>query len=1746
MKNSDSNQSLFVLVKRNVHVMLFLLLSSPMIYAQYTPGTAVDINGCSYANLGDAGATTAPANVPPPNCATNNGAADVIWNTYTVTGPIQLTASGAGMPGALTDIGMAVYTFDGTNYILEACNDDAGVGLYPMIEINQDLSTQAPDVMNIAIGTVLYISTWDYSNNNDGPYVVQTSGCGTPTIYYVDNDGDGYGDESSPSCDCSGTPPANSVTQGGDCNDNCDIVWEGLACDDGDPNTIGDVIVDPTCTCSGSVPVTNPCIPAGAENYTFTPATALTAPVIGSNVQICYSIDWSQASGSWMDGIQFQLGPGFTNIVGVSGPANCSAFGGGNWVYSTTINPSSTCALPINDDLSATNNTVGYYYDAGSGNPANNFGDPGSCIFTACISATINSVNVADLTIDTYASGDDYFGSYTVCGPCQPQAYSYPSAGTGVGNCNLQLSACITPTDCDQNTGLITIDQSNLNYASFYNAPSSGNLIVQVNGNTVQTIPAPFSASPTPLNFTMYANGVSPNTATNTVTAYFDQLPTCTATSTLISPPACGCMVNIQDVLMSCQPTPTPAPIPAPDPLNQFMDIGLDLSVNALPIGSTLSISYGNPLNDIDLTIANANIMTTINNGPNPSTPYWNFGTFGPLSTDGLLALFPNGILPLTITLTDAGGNDLSPTCTLPPAQNIVIPQLELISPVVANCSSTAQGSAFDVALTANILGFDEMSANNILSFFNNGIPVAVAVNGNPAANTFDLTTLPAGTSSIDLVYSNIIYNDPNGLTFSLSNGTCNFDALVNETDPATPAVLTNAFNFVVNNTAGNPFSQDPCTCQITNLQVTNATPDCIGYGNFFELEVSFDFAYPPNGLDAHIYYTSTLDTVANPVFTKNTLNFYDNFSTNFTNGNFPSLSFFKQIPTPPAGVGLTEPYTNNLVVDFEYPTGSGLNCSAVIPFTLPGACNCNIVDMGTYSPAESPAANATQLVLCPNESVDFTSNNNFTPPAIAFQEIAPDDYQPLPDERALGLILVDPATGQQILWGYQTIDFSGATPTINGPLSIENTYDVTNDNYTVQDQIINLLNSSNDPLEEPLILNARIVTIYNISNLLGAGGTVPMLIPGSEINPADPNMPYSGNVFATGVGPLGGNLICGGFTNDWELVFTPIIEVENIVPNCPDSTITFDVHSGSYATLADGITPFDWSTPALNSAVGPGVTANATSNASPANFTYDNLTNNYVLNLTFVDPYGCQMTQTFAPFIAETIGQISWNEIGGTTAILPTSPNQMIRCGTDPDFQLVGQGEGSNTNPQAGQWEIIWNGSTFTNPLTPYFNPGTGNLGPAAAIDFNQLYTDLQNDGLLNPNTTLFPANQSLYFSLRFKPTITSPGCSDWSDEYQIAFLDNYIPQAVLTPAGTSAVSKCLNEAQFDLSAIGGLPLNGVWHIGPIDPLTNTGAQDNIISGGSTFDLPNVPSPGIYEAYYDVAGVVGVQCPVLSNDFITITVHDTTDALVTANFLEACMPHGDFVLTNESDLINGTTNCEWYVDDVLQTNGDCNSIDLTLMMPKLYDITLIFTDFNGCTTTRRYEDTLEVHPQPEVSFIYNPESVTMDDPEFQFLDNSASPLVSFDWNFANYGSSNEQYTTYNFSEVTEPGSYDVVLVGTDANQCSTEVTRQVMIEEGFIVFMPTSFTPDDDNLNEALRPVISGSDRIRFYKFVVFDRWGNTVFETNDYKQWWIGDNAAAAGYYVPNGAYQWRMEVILEGLEDRKIYTGSVTIIR
>jgi hypothetical protein len=73
---------------------------------------------------------------------------------------------------------------------------------------------------------------------------------GVAQTYYADTDGDTYGDPQNTVVSCTGVP-AGYVTNNTDCDDTSAAVFLGASCDDGDPNTVNDIIGS-GCVCSGT------------------------------------------------------------------------------------------------------------------------------------------------------------------------------------------------------------------------------------------------------------------------------------------------------------------------------------------------------------------------------------------------------------------------------------------------------------------------------------------------------------------------------------------------------------------------------------------------------------------------------------------------------------------------------------------------------------------------------------------------------------------------------------------------------------------------------------------------------------------------------------------------------------------------------------------------------------------------------------------------------------------------------------------------------------------------------------------------------------------------------------------------------------------------------------------------------------------------------------------------------------------------------------------------------------------------------------------------------------------------------------------------------------------------------------------------------------------------------------------------------------------------------------------------------
>jgi gliding motility-associated-like protein len=94
--------------------------------------------------------------------------------------------------------------------------------------------------------------------------------------------------------------------------------------------------------------------------------------------------------------------------------------------------------------------------------------------------------------------------------------------------------------------------------------------------------------------------------------------------------------------------------------------------------------------------------------------------------------------------------------------------------------------------------------------------------------------------------------------------------------------------------------------------------------------------------------------------------------------------------------------------------------------------------------------------------------------------------------------------------------------------------------------------------------------------------------------------------------------------------------------------------------------------------------------------------------------------------------------------------------------------------------------------------------------------------------------------------------------------------------------------------------------------------------------------------------------------------------------------------------------------------------------------------------------------------------------------------------------------------------------------------------EPAEIITVPNLFTPDNDQVNDLFRPVISFTPSQ--YRLVITDRHGKILFESSGFYGSWDGTES---GKPVPQGVYLWYLKTTTpSGKEISK--TGTVTIIR
>ena len=182
------------------------------------------------------------------------------------------------------------------------------------------------------------------------------------------------------------------------------------------------------------------------------------------------------------------------------------------------------------------------------------------------------------------------------------------------------------------------------------------------------------------------------------------------------------------------------------------------------------------------------------------------------------------------------------------------------------------------------------------------------------------------------------------------------------------------------------------------------------------------------------------------------------------------------------------------------------------------------------------------------------------------------------------------------------------------------------------------------------------------------------------------------------------------------------------------------------------------------------------------------------------------------------------------------------------------------------------------------------------------------------------------------------------------------------------------------------------------------------------------------------------------------------------------------------------------------------------------------------------YSKIINVKNVPVAKFDY---SLDTQSDNISFTDNS-SEAISWLWTFGDNSSSTEQNPQH---EYKHNGIYDVQLIIKNGAGCSDKYSNKISVKLINTYFIPNAFSPNGDGKDDYFGPV--GNDlNPDGYNFVVYNKTGKLVFETNNIKVKWDG-KIKGTNTDAPPDIYFWK--IIMKDkngiLQER---SGNVTLVR
>jgi len=273
---------------------------------------------------------------------------------------------------------------------------------------------------------------------------------------------------------------------------------------------------------------------------------------------------------------------------------------------------------------------------------------------------------------------------------------------------------------------------------------------------------------------------------------------------------------------------------------------------------------------------------------------------------------------------------------------------------------------------------------------------------------------------------------------------------------------------------------------------------------------------------------------------------------------------------------------------------------------------------------------------------------------------------------------------------------------------------------------------------------------------------------------------------------------------------------------------------------------------------------------------------------------------------------------------------------------------------------------------------------------------------------------------------------------------------------------------------------------------------------------------------------------------------------------IQAIPPIVDFAYDPSSGCIPLTvnfTNLSKYADpstyvwDFGQGEGTSKAIDpgYTYYQPGTYSVTLSASNITGETVKETKLMIIEGFARPQADFAVKPLLLYVPG-DIMYTSNRSIGATTFFWDFGDGTNSNEVQPQHTYK--TE-GVFDISLIATSIHGCSdtTVVVGAAHVQKGGQVLIPNAFSPNitgsagpggsSNGKNDIFLPLSRG---VVEFELLVFNRWGELLFESRDPAIGWDG---YYNGKLCAQDVYVYRLTAMYENGE-KTVRVGDINLIR